>query len=144
MYPIAIFSKEARLLALKKVGTEELCIKPIISKNKDYVFDGKVYLITSAKTYSAGATMAVAFRNAKIGKIVGQASGQPVRGFIDLIPYKLPHSKLKIATSFKEYKYANRENNSAKIEPDIYIKPSYFENEKDYYNRIFEEATKYN
>ncbi|MBV7441205.1 hypothetical protein KRX57_07215, partial [Weeksellaceae bacterium TAE3-ERU29] len=121
LYPIAIFSKEARLVAFKKVGTEELSINPVTPQNKGYLFNGKVYLITSAKTYSAGATMAVAFKNAQIGKIVGQASGQPVRGFIDLIPYHLPNSKLKIATSLKEYRYANGETQSSKIEPDIYI-----------------------
>ncbi len=138
LYPIAIFSRQARLVALKKVGKETLLLKSISPKNKGYIYRGKIYLITSAKTYSAGATMAVSFRNALIGKIIGQPSGQPIRGFIDLITYKLPNSQIQIATSFKEYEYINDRINSEKIEPDIYIKTVIGENIGSYYTRIIE------
>ncbi len=120
LYPIVIFSKKARLVALKKIGIEKLSIKQIKPIKRNFIFKGEISLIISPKTYSAGATFISSFKNAKIGKVVGQASGQPINGFIDLIPYNLPNSKIKIATSFKEYKYySNKVSNI--IEPDTYI-----------------------
>lgn len=138
LYPIAIFNKNARLVIFKKEGIQELETAERSPEQQQHFYTGQTILTTSAKTYSAGASFTVSFKNAAIGKVVGEAIGQPCSGFLDLISYQLPHSKIVVATSFKTYQYANCSTQTNEVLPDITLKRVFGESSKAYYNRILE------
>jgi hypothetical protein len=136
LYPVAIFSKQARIVILKKEGIENLSVKKIKPRNNKYLFKGKISLMISEQTYSAGATFVSGFKNANCGKVFGTETGQPCRGFIELIPFKLPNSSLWIACSTKVYEYVDCEISNAGIPPDVYLKRNKEDDDLDYYLKV--------
>ncbi|MFN4000403.1 S41 family peptidase [Algoriphagus sp.] len=96
--------------------------QPIRPKSQKNRFSGELYFLTSPYTYSSAATIIAAAKYNSIGKIVGQAIGQPYSGFIDVTNFLLPHSKLTCGTSTVYYEYVGitEENATMGIPPDIF------------------------
>ena len=136
LYPFAIFSKQARLVILKKPGTENLNPQAGTPVSKGILYTGKVSLITSEASYSAAGTFASSFKNSQVGLIYGSQTGQPCKGYIDLMAYKLPFSKVVITTSFKSYTYMGCDSQNAGIQPDIEVRKNINESSSSFYLRI--------
>ena len=66
-------------------------------------FDGKVFLLTSTRTYSSAMNFAQAFKYYKIGEINGEETGGWVVSYGDFIPTELPNTKLKMTVSTKKF-----------------------------------------
>jgi hypothetical protein len=97
-------------------------------------FPGSVYLITDHNTFSAGSIFAEMFKFYKMGKIIGQPTGNlySFNGFA-LANFTLPNSKLSFQVS-SVYNIANNEEEGMKsVEPDDIINL-----EKDPLNYIIE------
>lgn len=59
-------------------------------------FKGKVFLLTSHATFSAGVVFAAVFKHNETGTVVGQETGGRLGLLSDPIELELPHSKLKV------------------------------------------------
>ncbi|WP_299208730.1 S41 family peptidase [uncultured Dokdonia sp.] len=85
-------------------------------------FNGDVYLITDHNTFSAGSIFAEMFKYYKMGKIIGQPTGNlcSFNGFA-LAHFTLPNSKLSFQVSSVYNIANNREESLKSVEPDYYI-----------------------
>ena len=68
-------------------------------KNTPNKFYGKVYVLTSKKTYSSAADFAQTIKAYRIGEIVGEETGGWIVCYGDIIFDELPNSKLRIGIS---------------------------------------------
>ncbi len=80
---------------------QEDYIRPI-SADEGF-FDGNVYLLTSAKTFSAAASFAWVFSQCGIGTIIGEETGGMNVSYGDKVWYTLPLSGLECGISFKRF-----------------------------------------
>lgn len=93
-------------------------------------FNGKVFLLTSTRTYSSAMNFAQAFKYYKIGEINGEETGGWVVSYGDFIPTELPNTKLKMSISSKKFYTIGTNNNDLHgVKPDNKMKS---ENALDY------------
>lgn len=85
--------------SLWEIGNCEPRSNPFVNKD---VFDGKVYLLTGAFTFSSANMLADAFKQYKMGIIVGEPTGENTNDFGEAYVLELPNSKLRmqLTTSF--------------------------------------------
>lgn len=79
----------------------EQFIKPRSADEGHY--DGKVYLLTSNKTFSSAGSFAWAFKECGMGTVVGEETGGMNVCYGDILTYTLPISKIKTTISFKRF-----------------------------------------
>ncbi|MCC9043733.1 hypothetical protein LNQ81_13725 [Myroides sp. M-43] len=85
-------------------------------------FQGKVYLLTSRRTFSSAMNLAQAFKYYKLGEIVGEETGGYLVSFGDLISINLPVTNWNFAISTKKfYTVGSKETDSHGVVPDIRI-----------------------
>lgn len=110
----------------------------------DSIFNGKVYLLTGAFTFSSANMLADAFKTFNLGTIVGEPTGEYTNDFGEVMPIVLPNSKIKIqvTTSF-EYSADCNKNDFHTVVPDIIIKPS-LENKMTEVDEVLEYLLKTN
>ncbi len=68
--------------------------KPYLSVNINNRFNGRIFLLTSHETFSAGAYFAGIFKTNNLGTIVGRETGGRAYMLSDPRPIFLPHSNL--------------------------------------------------
>ncbi|RYZ98565.1 MAG: hypothetical protein EOP47_19055 [Sphingobacteriaceae bacterium] len=124
-YPIYIrTNKERKQIMTAKTGsfiTEKVpAMKPADNPLK---FKGKLYLLTSARTYSAATGMAVAFKCYKLGPVIGQETGQPLVSTADWADFTLPNTKIRCAASVSRFTWACGKDDGHGVIPDHIIKP---------------------
>ncbi|MNO11947.1 Peptidase family S41 [compost metagenome] len=92
-------------------------------KNTDQVspaFSGKLYALTSAKTFSSGNMFAVMLQDNKIGTIIGESTGNQPSAYGDILDFSLPHSQFQFTLSYKQFFRPNEQlNDQLTLEPDI-------------------------
>jgi len=66
-------------------------------------FKGKVYLLTSSRTFSSASDFACCFQHYDLGKIVGEETGGYVVSFGDAISTTLPVTKLPLFISHRKF-----------------------------------------
>lgn len=86
-----------------KLATFDKAQVKFIPKPVAYPFKGKVYLLTSAFTYSSANIMAAGFKCNNMGTVIGEETGQTTIFFGDKYRFALPNSKLKVSCSFKQF-----------------------------------------
>jgi hypothetical protein len=103
--------------------TEELGNENLIDINTNQ-FHGKIYLLTSIKTFSSASTFAQCFKHYKMGSIIGEETGGWMVAYGDKISATLPITKLQISISQKKfYTVGSTDKDFHGIIPDIRIKP---------------------
>jgi len=89
----------------------------------DERFNGKVFLLTSTRTYSSAMNFAQAFKYYKLGQINGEETGGWVVSYGDLVPTELPNTKLKLSVSTKKfYTIGTTDKDLHGVKPDNEIK----------------------
>lgn len=88
--------KNGNIVDLK---SEEL-IKPNNSQNH---FDGKIYLLTSLRTFSSASNFAQCFKNYKMGTIIGEETGGWIVCYGDKILTNLPITDMQLSISTKKF-----------------------------------------
>jgi hypothetical protein len=83
-------------------------------------FQGKVYLLISHETNSAGVYMAGLFRDSDLGTIVGQETGGRVYMSSDMMPVFLPNSNLIYMVPVSKFIVSN-DNPDQGIVPDVTV-----------------------
>lgn len=90
--------------------------------NRQYtenLFNGKVYVLTSVRSFSAAMDFAMYVKDNHLGLIVGQASGNRADSYGDVVCFRLPESKLYMQISWKKWYRIDTSTADAFIEPDL-------------------------
>ncbi|MCI0381126.1 MAG: S41 family peptidase [Gemmataceae bacterium] len=66
-------------------------------------FRGQVFVLTSKATFSSGNWFAVFVQDNKIGKVLGEPTGNAPSSYGDTLNFTLPHSGLSYSLSFKRW-----------------------------------------
>lgn len=82
-------------------------------------FDGGVYLLTSANSFSSAMLFAQYIKDNHMGIIIGEAPGNTPNGYGEVSMFRLPHSRLFMQCSTKEFFRIDRNNPEELVEPDI-------------------------
>lgn len=94
----------------------------------DKVTDGyanNLYIIQSARTYSAAAEMSAWFKNSGVGTLIGTETGGMSAVYIEGIPFSLPNSKLgfRVADNYTTYPNGSLDKG---IMPDVFFPESFY------------------
>lgn len=86
-------------------------------------FNGKVYLLTGTRTFSSAMNFAQAFKQYKIGTIIGEETGGWLVSFGDKVTTTLPVSHIPLSVSTKKfYTVGATDKDFHGVKPDIAIK----------------------
>lgn len=96
------------MLVFHESGKDD-CIQPRTEDNGH--FQGKVYLLTSNRTFSSAGLFAWTFKECGIGTVVGEETGGMSVHFGDVLGYKLPVSKMFCSVSYKRFWQMNADEN---------------------------------
>ncbi|SFG51535.1 S41 family peptidase [Prevotella sp. KH2C16] len=95
-------------------------IRPLTEKEGH--FKGRVYLLTSNRTFSSASSFAWAFKVFGMGKVIGEETGGMNVCFGDVLMYRLPVSGLKASVSYKRFwQYGADENDIHGTLPDYEV-----------------------
>jgi hypothetical protein len=86
-------------------------------------FNGKVFLLTSRATNSAGVVAAAIFQNSQMGTIIGQETAGRIEFSSDPIFITLPHSKLRLKVPVAVYALPGADPDRG-VAPDVSIRYS--------------------
>lgn len=121
--PILIFIKPIREYRNTPVGEVYSDLKGYKSNsNLPYRFKGEIYILINSNTFSTALGFATVIKDYKIGTIVGEPTRAIVNEYGDIYPFDLPHSKLWVWCSTKQYIRPSGEISSDVLMPDIIIK----------------------
>ncbi|MHA6529200.1 S41 family peptidase [Paenibacillus sp. BAC0078] len=83
-------------------------------------FKGKLYILTSPRSFSSANMFAVTVQDNQLGLILGEATGNKPSSYGDVLPFKLPSSGLEFQVSFKNFTRPNPKLDPADaVFPDI-------------------------
>jgi len=100
----------------KKVNTD-----PYLPRDNPLRYAGKYYLLLDNGTFSAACMFASPFKCYGDGILIGEETGGISVGFGDVHSFSLPHSGIKVRTSWKKFWYACGIDDRRGIMPDYYI-----------------------
>lgn len=89
------------------------------SKYQDLLFHGRVFLLTSSKTFSSAMLFAEYIKDNQLGVIIGEAPGNAPVGCGDIAVFQAPSSGLYFKVSTKYFLRADSEAEENVIAPDI-------------------------
>lgn len=85
----------------------------------DLTFQGDVYILTSAGSFSSAMMFAEYIKDNQLGTLIGEAPGNTPSGFGDIAIFQLPNSGLYLNVSTKEFFRADRECKDILVLPDV-------------------------
>ena len=109
------WSCEYRLHYFEIPYEQELCT----NRRKEDVFDGNVYLLTSAASYSAAMDFAMLIQDNGLGTIVGEPCGNLPASYGEIVGYRLPNSGIYMQVSTKAWHRVDTSKEGLPILPDI-------------------------
>lgn len=89
------------------------------SKYQDLIFDGELYMLTSAGTFSSAMEFAEYVKDNDLGTIIGEAPGNNPNGYGEISYFKLPNSELFMQISTKRFYRADKNCTDEVVVPDI-------------------------
>jgi len=104
--------------SIRRVDDEK--IKYRVRKSK---FNGNVYVLTGAKTFSSAVTFAAICKCYGVATLIGRETGGVMQGFTSTIPVILPQTKMRISVSSRKVKNACGDNYKLGLTPDITVVP---------------------
>ncbi len=116
------FCETSKFLSEQKNSVVEVLkadglIKPNVTPNR---FDGKIYLLTSWRTFSSAANFAQCFKHYKMGTIVGEETGGWIVCYGDKVTTELPNTKMPLSVSTKKFYTVGSSNKDLQgILPDV-------------------------
>lgn len=103
-----------------KAGSSDLI--PLRDNPLRYAGKGNIYVLTSINTFSSATDFSWAFQYFNMGKIIGEETGGHIVCFGDVIGEPLPHSSLRIGSSFKKfYGYGATDDHTHGVFPDYQV-----------------------
>lgn len=89
------------------------------NRQKENVFDGNVYVLTSVFSYSAAMDFAMLIQDNGLGTIVGEPCGNLPSGYGEIVRYRLPNSGIYMQISTKAWHRVDTSKEGLPILPDI-------------------------
>ncbi|MBR3102834.1 MAG: hypothetical protein IKH46_03340 [Lachnospiraceae bacterium] len=89
------------------------------NRQKDPVFDGNVYVMTSVVSYSAAMDFAMLIQDNGLGTIVGEPCGNLPASYGDVVQYRLPNSGIYMQVSMKGWHRVDTSKEGLPLLPDI-------------------------
>lgn len=102
-------------------------------KQPKYIYNGKIYVLISGKTFSSAIMFSVLLKDNKLAKIIGEPNSNVPSAYGDVIEFKLPNSKLILRTTFKKFIRPNKDDKNDIITDYIVSADNAF---KTFYNLI--------
>lgn len=96
-------------------------LKSIPSKLK---YNGRIFVLTSIRTFSSGTDCAQLFKDYNVGTIIGQETGGLPTSYGDTYKFELPNTKLIAKSSYKYFIRPSGIDDGRGVLPDIEIKYS--------------------
>jgi hypothetical protein len=89
-------------------------------KDSKLLFGGKLFVLTSAQTFSAGNWFAVIIKDNGLGTIIGEPTGNAPSSYGDVPGFQMPNTKLSFTVSYKKWIRPNPDNDPEDaLYPDI-------------------------
>lgn len=110
-----------------------------IPEDKEFRFNGNVYIITSNYTFSTAADFAAMVKDYNAGKIIGEETGGLASTYGDVIQDELPNSELNFGVSYKYFLRPAGFDDGQGVKPDKEIninKIKYWHGKDKYQKRI--------
>lgn len=95
----------------------------IRNQKVDNAFDGKIFVLTSAKTFSAAMDFAMVIKDNGLGTIVGETCGNMPDSYTANQKYQLPNSKLKLVVSILKQNRFDESKSGEPLVPDYEVDP---------------------
>jgi hypothetical protein len=111
-------------------GNSEMRLGPVLWKNKphrqknqqlDPVFDGKVYVLTGADTFSAAMDFAVLISDNGLGTIIGESPGNMPSSYGDILSFQTPNAGLAFTVSYKYFVRPDASKSHLPLLPDMEV-----------------------
>ena len=95
-------------------------IKPIANPLR---FNGDLYVLIDGRSNSTSIDFAGTVKYYKLGTLIGQETGDTMACYGDVLPFKLPNSKLKgiVACRYFEMPGTTKDNATQGVQPDYYV-----------------------
>jgi len=71
--------------------------------NAELIFDGKLYILVSAETFSSGNWFAVIVKDNKLGTVIGEPTGNQPTSYGDILQFQMPNAGFRFSCSFKKW-----------------------------------------
>jgi C-terminal processing protease CtpA/Prc len=90
--------------------------------DKNLLFSGQLYVMTSPQTFSSANWFAVYVRDNNLGTVIGEPTGNAPTSFGDILSFRAPNSHLRFSVSHKKWNRPDPDNDPENaLYPDIPI-----------------------
>ncbi len=93
----------------------------VANERKIPSFEGKVYVLTDAFTFSSATDFATTIQDNLLGKVVGEVPGNMPTSYGDVVVFQAPHSKVLIQVSYKYFIRPDQTKVDLPLIPDIEV-----------------------
>jgi len=113
--------------ALYKYDNDQLTRTPVA---KRVFFEGNIFVLINHNTFSAAATLAGIIKKYKLGKVIGQPTGETIRYYANYLNFKLPQLSEEFSVSPEEFIQHGGDLLDQGVVPDILLKNEDLTNEE--------------
>jgi len=89
-----------------------------VNRKKPNPFAGRLYVLTSAGTFSSAMDFAVTIHDNHIGTVIGEIPGNMPTCYGDILRFQTPHARLPFTVSYKRFHRVDRTLDSEPLIPD--------------------------
>src|SRR5262249_46575349 len=75
----------------------------VVRRDDPPSFKGELFVLTSARTFSSGSWFAVVVQDNKLGRVVGEPTGNAPSSYGEILSFTLPNSALSFTLSQKRW-----------------------------------------
>lgn len=90
-------------------------------KFTDLTYTGKIYILTSPKTFSSATDFGAAISDNRLGEIVGETSGNMPTSYGDVLAFMTPNTQLIFYVSHKQFFRVDQSKNDLPLIPDYEV-----------------------
>jgi len=90
-------------------------------KFSELTYTGKIYILTSPKTFSSATDFGAAISDNRLGEIVGETSGNMPTSYGDVLAFVTPNARLIFYVSHKQFFRVDQSKNDLPLIPDYEV-----------------------
>lgn len=90
-----------------------------VSRYTDLTFDGNVYVLTSAGSFSSAMLFALYIKDNRFGTIIGEPPGNDPNGYGDIVTFSTPNAGIRFSVSTKHFYRVDKSCTDQYVMPDI-------------------------
>ncbi|SHK62861.1 S41 family peptidase [Paramaledivibacter caminithermalis] len=111
-------NKEYKPYVIEKNNRKMKLVKA--NNNNEYIYNGKIYILTSKNTFSSAMLFANTFKVNDIALIIGEPTGNSINNYGHTVHKMLENSNITVFASTRYWKSPDK-NNGNTLQPDILI-----------------------